>query len=193
MPCAIVTPGTILDKSMKAAIFKTSYLIVIGLVSALLFHTPALLAQTEFSSLEERMTLQEFQQTGLDKLSNEELSALNGWIRSHSLGGEAFAEAVAEANNQSLPASVRPERMGFLDYKGEESPIQSVIVGDFEGWRGDTEFELENGMVWKQAEQGMLGVKPTANQKVLIEPGFLSAWYLKIDGVNKRLRIKRIK
>jgi len=48
-------------------------------------------------------------------------------------------------------------------------------------------------MIWKQTEQGLLGVRPTENQQVTIEPGFLSAWYLKIDGINKRLRVRRIK
>ena len=48
-------------------------------------------------------------------------------------------------------------------------------------------------MVWKQAEQDLLGVRPREDQQVTIEPGFLSAWYLKIDGINKRLRVRRIK
>ena len=154
------------------------------------------LAQNEagFSSLEERMTLGEFEQAGLDKLSEDELATLNSWIRLHSLGGEEFARAEASAsNNSNLPPSMQTDRMGFLDYKGEEKPITSTIVGSFQGWRGDTEFELANGMVWKQAEQDLLGVRPREDQQVTIEPGFLSAWYLKIDGINKRLRVRRIK
>jgi len=154
------------------------------------------LAQSEagFSSVEERMTLDEFEQSGLDKLSADELAALNDWIRTHSLGGEEFVRAEASAsNNSNLPPSMQPDRMGFPDYKGEEKPITSTIVGSFEGWRGDTEFELANGMVWKQTEQDLLGVRPRQDQQVTIEPGFLSAWYLKIDGINKRLRVRRIK
>lgn len=147
-----------------------------------------------FSSLEERMTMREFQQAGLEKLSAEELAVLNSWIRVHSLGGEEYAEdIVAASNNSNLPASMQPDRMGFNDYKGEETPITSTIVGEFDGWRGDTEFELANGMIWKQSEQDLLGVRPRENQQVTIEPGFLSAWYLKIDGINKRLRVRRIK
>lgn len=151
-------------------------------------------SETGFSSLEERMTLREFEQSGLDKLSADELAKLNSWIRLHSLGGEEFAQAEASTNNNSsLPPSMQPNRMGFTDYKGEEKPITTTIVGSFEGWRGDTEFELANGMVWKQAEQDLLGVRPREDQQVTIEPGFLSAWYLKIDGINKRLRVRRIK
>jgi hypothetical protein len=170
------------------------------LSSALLLASLTALAQTPFSSLEERMTLDEYQAAGLDKLSSEELGALNDWIRSHSLGGEDFAApapAIADASGtvptSSLPPSLRPERMGFADYEGEESPIESTLVGTFEGWRGDTTFELENGMVWVQDENDLLGVRPRENQRVVIEPGFLSAWYLRIDGVNKRLKVRRIR
>jgi hypothetical protein len=151
-------------------------------------------SETGFSSLEERMTLREFEQSGLDKLSADELATLNSWIRLHSLGGEEFARAEASAeNNDNLPPSMQTNRMGFSDYQGKEKPITSTIVGSFEGWRGDTEFELTNGMVWKQSEQDLLGVRPREDQQVTIEPGFLSAWYLKIDGINKRLRVRRIK
>ncbi len=172
------------------------YALPLTMISLILsLHSAACMAQAEsgFSSLEERMTLQEFEQAGLGKLSAEELAALNDWIRAHSLGGEQYAHAEAAAGNNNLPPSWQPDRMGFLDYKGEEKPITSTIVGSFAGWRGETEFELANGMVWKQAEQGMLGVKPRENQQVTIEPGFLSAWYLKIDGINRRLKVRRIK
>ena len=168
----------------------TRKLILIAMILALAGNAHA---QKTFSSLEERMTQQEFESAGLDKLNPEQLAALNDWIRSHSLGGEEYAEAAMTAAMASLPASMQIERMGLPDYKGEESPITSTIVGSFDGWRGDTKFELENGMIWQQAEQGLLGVRPRENQEVVIEPGFLSAWYLKVDGINKRLKVRRIK
>jgi len=174
---------------------KFTSILIISCV-ALCIASGDVLAQNEagFSSLEERMTLGEFEQAGLDKLSADELATLNSWIRLHSLGGEEFARAEASAeNNDNLPPSMQTNRMGFSDYQGKEKPITSTIVGSFEGWRGDTEFELANGMIWKQSEQDLLGVRPREDQQVTIEPGFLSAWYLKIEGINKRLRVRRIK
>ena len=43
------------------------------------------LGQEQFSSIEERMTGKEFSETGLVKLTPEELAALNEWLRSHSV------------------------------------------------------------------------------------------------------------
>jgi len=190
----MVSPLISFQHRMNSVKPNASSLILICVLFSLL--SAACPAQVEhgFSSLEERMTMREYEQAGLGKLSADELSALNSWIRAHSLGGEEYAQAGAMASDDSqLPASLQADRMGFNDYKGEERPITSTIVGEFAGWRGDTEFELANGMIWKQTEQGLLGVRPTENQQVTIEPGFLSAWYLKIDGINKRLRVRRIK
>lgn len=142
------------------------------------------------------MTFKEFRQAGLEKLSAVELAALNDWIRQHSLGGEepAFANTTGGSNQRQVyPEGVDPERLGFSDYKGDDVPITARIVGTFTGWNGDTEFELDNGMVWQQTEQGLLGVRPRENPEVTIQPGFLSSWELRIEGVNKRIKVKRIK
>lgn len=144
--------------------------------------------QQGFSSLEERMTAKEFRSAGLEKLSEQELQTLNNWIRGHSLGGVEGGQFVAGPDYNSGEG----DRRGFRDYHGERAAIVSRIKGSFNGWNGETVFELENGMIWKQAEQHKLGVKVRENPEVVIEPGFLSAWYLKIDGVNKRLRVTRI-
>ena len=42
-------------------------------------------AQESFSSVEERMTGREFKETGLSKLTDSELEALNKWLRDHSV------------------------------------------------------------------------------------------------------------
>jgi hypothetical protein len=143
--------------------------------------------QQGFSSLEERMTAKEFRNSGLEKLSEEELRALNDWIRGHSLGAEEGGQYAAND-----PANQEGDRRGFRDYYGQRTPITTRIKGTFNGWNGETVFELENGMIWKQAEQHKLGAKTRENPEVTIEPGFLSAWYLRIDGINKRLRVTRV-
>lgn len=137
------------------------------------------------------MTLQEFRNSGLEKLSPDELTQLNNWIRSHSLGGEE-AVLVAANQQQEFPSGFNPDRIGFQDYRGEHVPIVSRIKGRFVGWNGDTEFELENGMIWRQVQQDLLGVRPRENPEVTIEPGLFGSWYLKLDGINKRIQVKRI-
>lgn len=139
-------------------------------------------AAQEFSSLEERMTGQEFKASGLHKLSAEELATLNEWIRARSLAENA-------------------EPVGMRDRPGELPPIDRMareafrtrIVGSFSGWDGDTEFVLENGMVWVQTEDRSFYMPETENPEVTIRPGALGTWLLSVDGYNQSTRVKRIK
>jgi len=147
-------------------------------------------AQTSFSSLEERMTAREFRDAGLDKLSDEELAALNRWIRQRSL---AEGEVMVPSTAVSATAQAGEDRRGFNDRGGDE-PIRSRIVGAFEGWDGDTVFELENGMVWQQNEVGTFRPRRMEDPAVEIRQGFLgSVWYLKVDGYNTQVKVRRLR
>lgn len=154
---------------------------------ALLAGTAAF-AQQSFSTLEERMTGKEFREAGLHKLSDEELAALNRWIKARSLT-EGEAIELVEGRGSDSPGG---DRRGFND-GGSDEPIVSRIPGTFKGWSGNTEFELENGMVWRQAESGTFSIGETENPRVTIEPGMFSSWYLSVEGYNRRVRVKRIR
>lgn len=156
------------------------------LVSGLLALSAPLWAQSEqaFSSLEERMTGREFDEAGLHKLSPEELAALNSWIRKRSV---AKYEAPAEG---SMPN--QPGEMPSIDRMARE-PFQTRVVGEFSGWTGDTEFELENGMVWRQTENTTFYVPPVDSPTVTIRPGLMSSWVLSVEGYNSTTRVERIR
>jgi len=70
--------------------------------------------------------------------------------------------------------------------------IESRYVGSFEGWSGDTIFELENGQVWQQSQSGRL-VYRAQDPKIVIKRGMLGGYYLSVDDVNRRVRVKRLK
>ena len=148
--------------------------------------TSPLLAQDEigFSSLEERMTAAEFRAAGLDKLSDQELAALNEWIRMRSL---AEQEALALAEQQQRRSGPMP-----IDDMPEE-PFEAVIVGPFDGWSGKTEFELDNGMVWQQVGNDRYTTAPMTNPTVMIRPGLFGNWTLQVEGYNKRTNVRRIR
>ena len=40
----------------------------------------------------------------------------------------------------------------FIEVRRITDVMKATIVSDFNGWTGDTIFELDNGQVWKQAE-----------------------------------------
>ena len=143
-------------------------------------------AQQAFSSLEEQMTGKEFESAGLEKLTPQELDALNQWIRRRSL---ATLDTPGRA-----PASVGDSR-GFETQQiknMERTTITSRLVGTFTGWDGETVFELENGMIWEQADKDKFYIRPVENPVVTIEPGAFRTWRLSIEGYSSKCRVERI-
>lgn len=149
----------------------------------------SLQAATGFSSLEEQMTGKEFDAAGLEKLSPQELAALNEWIRSHSLG----SLAVAKTTSPVVTASEDIDRRGLPSDDGEnDAPIESRIIGDFSGWDGQTVFKLENGMIWVQDDKDKFHIKEVQNPKVTIEKGMFNSWKLSIEGHKDDCKVRRI-
>jgi hypothetical protein len=151
----------------------------------------AAFGQESFSTLEERMTGQEFMETGLHKLTPEELAALNEWIRARSLTEQEVAELnQRRAANAGTAGDASGDRRGLEG--GPREKIESRIVGSFDGWSGDTEFRLENGMVWKQQVPDRFPTRDMENPRVTISPGMLGSWRLKVEGYNKTIQVRRI-
>ncbi|MBP6597119.1 MAG: hypothetical protein KA187_05310 [Arenimonas sp.] len=151
------------------------------LITSLFLFTLAsgtVLAQ-QFSSLEERMSEAEFKAAGLDKLSPEELTALNSWLSTRVGGGAALAAGA--------------DTRGFQEQRSD-GVIVSRITGEFRGWdgRGDR-ITLDNGQVWEVVDStSRLKVK-VQDPTVTIEPGILSSWELRISGYNTRAKVRRVK
>lgn len=142
-------------------------------------------AAQQFSSLEERMTEQEFRAAGLDRLSPEELASLNAWIAAR-LG--------------TVPTTVAPaDRVGFkpeggiFGDDGERGEIYARIEGEFTGWSGRTVFKLDNGQWWQQTDGTTFSVPRMTNPGVEIQPAMMGSWLLKVDGYNRPVRVTRIR
>jgi len=154
----------------------------------------------DFSTLEERMTGREFRDTGLHKLTEEELAALNRWIELRSLAENELAERfAAEAETPTIPSSSSSvpdetdDRRGFLTDQPDREPIRTRIDGSFSGWSGNTRFELENGMVWEQIEAGRFSIGRVDNPEVVISPGLLGTWRLSLEGYSSAVRVRRVR
>lgn len=170
-------------------------LVCLAAALAALHFSVAVSAQSNpsFSSLEEQMTQREFEASGLDKLTDEELIALNRWIRSRSLATLEQPRAnvgQAAVGPEGLPST--PGELPPIDRMARE-PFETRIVGEFDGWTGNTVFELENGMVWRQAERDRRRFQPMQNPVVIIKPGLFGAWYLTVEGQKRKVRVERIK
>src|SRR5688572_22195138 len=138
---------------------------------------PLVLQAQSFSSLEERMSHADFKAAGLDKLTPEELAALNEWLRQR---GEAAAQS-APAAAAVAPAKV--DRRGFSLLDESHEPIVTRIPGTFTGWDGSgKEIEFENGQVWRVEDPNARLAVKLSNPLAVIRPGVLNAWFLKVEG-----------
>lgn len=141
------------------------------------------------ANVEQQMSAEQFKAAGLDKLTPQELAALNAWLQ-HKVVQET-AKAVETAKEEGRKEVVEKSR-GFFDF-GSTEAIESNIVGEFKGFSNGKKYTLANGQVWEQIEPATLaGVRKT-DPKVSIKPGIFNSWYMKIDGYNTAAKVRRIK
>jgi len=148
------------------------------------------IAAEGFASLEEQMSGKEFTAAGLNKLTTEELEALNNWIRRHSV---ATLDQPKDGNYEV--ATVQGDERGFKSKKKSKQdrlPITSRVKGSFTGWDGHTLFALENGMIWEQSDKEKFYIQEVQNPEITIQPGRFGTWRLSVDGHDSNCRVKRI-
>ena len=147
-----------------------------------------------FSSLEEQMTGKEYAAAGLDKLTPEELAALNSWIRRHSVA--TLDSPKSGSTTSATVASTEDGDMRGLKKKSKDdedrTPIHSRIVGSFSGWDGHAVFKLENGMIWEQDDKDKFYIREVQNPEVTIKPGLFGSWHLSVEGYGSRCRVERL-
>src|SRR3546814_13355572 len=102
-------------------------------LAGIMLLAPAVVAAQQFSSLEERMTYNEFRAAGLEKLSADELAALNAWLR------KDLPQVAAAAPSTAASTTVPPveDRRGLparATDQGPDEDLASPIVGAFHGW-----------------------------------------------------------
>jgi len=86
------------------------------------------------------------------------------------------------------------ERFGnerIAQVEDETDQITSRILGEFKGWSGYTKFQLENGQIWQQSNEGLLIVRIN-NPTVIIKKSFFGTYNLNVEGVNSTVKVRRI-
>jgi hypothetical protein len=139
----------------------------------------------EFSSLEERMSEQEFRAAGLDRLSAEELAALNQWLRTKG----AAAGAAAASDRVGFKSGG-----GLLGDNSGQAAIEGVrIRGPFSGWDPGQVIELNNGQAWRIDDDRGFSVPAVNDPLVEIEPAMLGSWLMRVEGYNRTARVTRVR
>ena len=131
-------------------------------------------AGTIFDNMDEKTAVT----TGVNKLSQQERIELLKWL---------------ESSKKQIIKKEKKKNMGFSLENSEREVIQSSIIGEFNGWHGNTVFKLENGQVWKQIERTTFYVPKRTNPDITIKPKLMGSWSLFLDGYSRGVKVKRIK
>ena len=100
--------------------------------------------------------------------------------------------AVEQAKEEESDESLARRVFGLLPGGGDVNRIESRVVGELKKLQRGTRFELENGQVWQQTERTTRNYRAT-NPKVEIKEGFMNSYRLRLEGLNARIRVRRVK
>lgn len=132
-----------------------------------------------------------FTKAGLQKLTADELAELEQVIR-EAAAGQIAAAAVADKKSPGwLRALITLQETG--DKPEGADAIESRLIGDYDGWTGRTQFKLENGQIWQQAAAGERFDAKRAAPRVKIYPGMLGVYWLEVEGVRERVKVRPVK
>lgn len=143
------------------------------------------LAQSDYRPLEQRLTREQMQATGLDRLSAEQLALLNTL-----LGDEHVAQT--EAIRDEVEAKAQKARGGG----NERDPIVSKIVGEFRGWSPGTQFQLDNGQRWRVTGTNDYYVRKAdavTAPAVVVMPGLVGGWYMQVEGFPVKAKVQQVR
>jgi len=84
----------------------------------------------------------------------------------------------------------------LLPQPPEDDHIEARLLGDFNGWSGKTIFRLDNGQIWRQANNRMGNYtprEPLLEPKITITKSSLGSYKMKVEGIKRIVLVKRIK
>lgn len=151
--------------------------------------------QTPIKDIRGILSREEFNRSGLNKLSEQELLELSGNL----YGWKNIPVEVKKTTPEKVTV-IQEEAFGGETVrvkKSDQSPakptsIRTRIVGDFKGWNGKTRFILENGQVWKQTDKKKFYLKRT-NPEVEIRKGVLGGYFFSLIGSGSKCKVQRVK
>ncbi len=162
--------------------------------------------------IESMMAEEEFEASGLDGLSDQELENLNRWLERYlpqladqmpDAGEKPSAITVVEqpeqvrtvtesrsARNEEPPQeTVRQVQPPVYGQRQPTADVISVIEGTFTGWDGETVFRLANGQIYQQRRPGRWKTE-LVDPEVRVRKSFIS-FELEVDGHS--IGVKRIR
>ena len=144
-----------------------------SVILILLFATPLALS-ADNPDIRQLMTDQEFAAAGLDRLSSDEIEAINNWLI-------RYTAQDAEEMLKNSPAVIE------LD----NEDIHSRIDGQFSGWNGPTRFILKNGQIWETRSTRRYSYS-AVDPEVVITTNWMGISRMRIVETGQAINVRRV-
>ena len=125
-------------------------------------------------NIRELMTAEEFAASGLSRLSNAEMDAINRWL----------VRYTAEDATEMISTSPAVKEI-------DNAAVSSRIDGAFSGWNGPTRFPLKNGQVWETRSARRYSYS-AVDPEVEITKNFLGIFRMRLVDTGRAITVRRI-
>jgi hypothetical protein len=142
-------------------------------------------AEKTYVPIEQRLSAEQMRATGLDTLSQEQLSLLNRLLSEDRAEVARAVEAEVVAKHTQDSAGKRAERV-------ERQPVSGTVAGELRKWSTGQTVQLDNGQRWRIVQGDVYFSRPVSNPKVTIAPGFLGAWWMRMEDDTPAVKVQRV-
>lgn len=132
-------------------------------------------AQDGYVPLEQRLSAEQMQATGLSGLDAGQLALLNRILR------------------EDAAKNAPDDNIGLRKRAPEPQSVAATLTGEIRGWSPGQVLTLDNGQQWRVIDGTLYLGKPASNPKVTVRPGMLGAWYLQMEGESPKAKVQRIR
>lgn len=132
--------------------------------------------------VESLMTPEDFEASGLDKLSDAERAHLSEWVARYRAGAVKGPE-VQKPPSQWTEEEKRAEK---------QFRIVANVVPRFRGWYGKTVFRLDNGQTWQQRMASQKFRYNGGSSEVVISKNMLGRYVLEHVETGRSALVKRV-
>ena len=165
------------------------------LLLAFLIISTAAFAENSFPGIQSIMSLREFHDAGLDKLTPAQLKALDLAIKGHydtavKTAVTQKADKIAQENFALEEERSLLQRFGLPLSLSQDWRDKPSLTGVVTRWVGGNKFQLENGQIWEGGEPIPYEL---VNKTIEISPRPNGQFALIVDGKNTTIRIFRRK
>ena len=169
-------------------------------------------AGTDFQPLEQTMTKEERNRSGVDSLSAEQRKFLNNWLQQRygpdatNMREETDSSAdttvqLSERSSQEKVIEAEVERRVAKELATRKQPakaavnngaFEATLVGDFTGWRGKTVFRLDNGQIWRQRSSSQYRHRGS-DQRVKFDKNWMGGWEMTVVSSGKSVLVSKVR